>query len=157
MKKFLILFLISAAFVLYGCNHTNSNPLTGSAPPNVYVVNGNKKDVTELGSYCWKSGGNGICADTAGPVELLKGVEPITVDAGTTISLQMDFTPKPSEVSITQIHDGKESRAAAQGSRFNAPGEKGIYHYSYQVWWMDEKEEALSHGDASYAFVLEIK
>ncbi len=156
MKKFLILFLISAAFVLYGCN-TNSNPLTGSAPPDVYVEIDNKKYITVPGTYCWKSGGKGICTDTAGPVELLKREEPITVDAGKSISLKMDFTPKPNDVSLTQIHNGKESIASANGSRFTAPVEEGIYHYSYQVWWMDEEDEPLSHGDASYAFVLEIK
>lgn len=41
--------------------------------------------------------------------------------------------------------------------KFTAPDEKGIYYYSYGVWWMDEKEENVSNGDASYVFVLEVK
>jgi len=38
-----------------------------------------------------------------------------------------------------------------------APSKAGTYYYSYSVWWMDESQKNVSNGDASYAFVLEVK
>lgn len=36
-------------------------------------------------------------------------------------------------------------------------GKTPVKVYDYGVWWMDEKEENLSKGDAFYAFVLEVE
>ena len=50
----------------------------------------------------------------------------------------------------------KELEVVVKDNHFTAPTQKGVYYYSYGVWWMDGKEENLSHGDAFYAFVLEV-
>ncbi|MBO1515471.1 hypothetical protein I7822_28055 [Metabacillus sp. BG109] len=127
--------------------------MSGEKPPEVYIKIGNEKYETKLGTYCW----NGTCADTAGPVELLKGKEPINVNPGEKISFIMDYEPKPNEFHLIQISESKENEVLVKENGFSAPTQKGVYYYSYGVWWMDEKEENLSHGDAFYAFVLVVK
>ena len=69
----------------------------------------------------------------------------------------MDYTPKPNEIHLSQIKNNEEIEIEIKDQKFTAPDEKGIYYYSYGVWWTDEKEENVSHGDAFYAFVLEVK
>jgi len=50
-----------------------------------------------------------------------------------------------------------ENEVLIEENSYIAPIRKGTYYYSYGVWWMDDKEENVSHGDAFYAFVLEVK
>jgi hypothetical protein len=95
--------------------------------------------------------------DTAGPVELLANDEPIKIKSGEQITLTMDYTSKPNEIHLSQIKNNEEIEIEIKDQKFTAPDEKGIYYYSHGVWWMDEKEEKVSHGDAFYAFVLEVK
>ena len=54
------------------------------------------------------------------------------------------------------MSENKETEVVVKDNQFTAPTQKGINYYSYGAWWMDEKEENLSHGDAFYAFVLEV-
>ena len=56
-----------------------------------------------------------------------------------------------------EISGNDESDILLTNDSFSAPITKGVYYYSYGVWWMDEKEENLSHGDAFYVFVIEVK
>lgn len=108
---------------------------------------------TKLGTYCWKDG----CVDTAGPAELLKGKVPIKVNPGEKISFRMEYEPKPNEFNLLQVSDSNENEVLMEENCFYAPTRKGVYYYSYGVWWMDDKKENLSHGDAFYAFALEVK
>ena len=126
-------------------------------PPIVNIEMDGVKHETKLGSYCWESNGKAECVDTAGPVELLADDEPIQIKSGEQITLTMDYTPKPNEIHLSQIKNNEEIEIEIKDQKFTAPDEKGIYYYSYGVWWMDEKEENVSHGDAFYAFVLEVK
>ncbi|GAA0441842.1 hypothetical protein GCM10008983_18660 [Lentibacillus halophilus] len=141
------------------CNGTFSNNtdenggLSGDSPPSAYIKMNNKKYDTKLGSYCWKTG----CVDKVGLVELLKDREPIQVQAGESITFGMEYTPKPNEVHLSQIINDKKTNVELKGNQFTAPKEKGIYYYNYSVWWMDKEKDNVSHGDASYAFVLEVK
>lgn len=107
---------------------------------------------TILGSYCWRN----ACVDKVGPPGLLEGQNPIEVRGGETISFSMNHKRKPNEFHLLQIQDGKETEIPIQSSHFTAPCEEGIYYYSYGVWWMDKKEENVSHGDAFYALALEV-
>jgi hypothetical protein len=164
MKRFTIMFSLFLAFILGGCNSINSNTtkekniLSGANPPNAYIEINNKRFETTLGTYCWSSEGKGTCVDKVGPVELLEGKKPIQVSAGVKIKFGMDFNPKPNKFHVIQISSsGKETEVVVQNNEFTAPLEKGVYYYSYGVWWMDEKEDHLSHGDAFYAFVIEVK
>lgn len=150
MKKWLIGLLAFMLFILMGCS---LNGMTGSQPPKARIEVGEKSYETRLGTYCWKR----TCVDTAGSVELLKGKTPVKVKPNEEVRFVIDYEPKPNEISLTQWKYGQEKEVNVKGNRFLAPKEKGIYYYDYGVWWMDEKEENLSNGDAFYAFVLEVE
>ncbi|RKJ26985.1 hypothetical protein D7X33_43085, partial [Butyricicoccus sp. 1XD8-22] len=97
------------------------------------------------------------CVDTAEPVELLKNENPIQVKAGEEITFEMDYEPKPNEFHVIQTNENNETEIVMEDNHFTAPMEKGVYYYSYGVWWMDKKEANVSNGDAFYAFVLEVR
>ena len=163
MRKFSIVAILFFVFIVSGCNGVfikntdGSGNLSGNKPPIVNIEMDGVKHETKLGSYCWESNGKAECVDTAGPVELLADDEPIQIKSGEQITLTMDYTPKPNEMHLSQIKNHEEIEIEIKDQKFTAPDEKGIYYYSYGVWWMDEKEENVSHGDAFYAFVLEVK
>jgi hypothetical protein len=150
MNKRLFILVVLFGLTIMCCSKEG---MSGKKPPEVYIKIGNEKHETKLGTYCWK----GTCVDTTGPVERLKGKKPIKVNPGEKISFIMDYKPKPNEFHLTQIHESNENEILVKENGFSAPPQKGVYYYSYGVWWMDEKEENLSHGDAFYAFVLEVK
>lgn len=150
MRKVTVVVVILLSVCIFsGCN----NELSGSKPPSVSIKTNNKQHDTQLGTYCW----NGGCVDTVGPVELLKEKEPIQVKTGEQITLNMDYTPKPNEIHLSQLENDGEVEIEVNHNQFIAPDEKGIYFYAYSVWWIDEEDENLSHGDAFYAFALEVK
>ncbi|MCT8136659.1 hypothetical protein H1D32_02180 [Anaerobacillus sp. CMMVII] len=126
--------------------------MTGSSPPKVFLEIDNQNYETTLGTYCWNNG----CVDTIGPVELLEGKEPIVVMPGETIRIGMNYNPKPSVVSLQQFKDIQQTDIEIKNNQITAPLEKGVYYYSYGVWWLDQKTN-VSHGDAFYAFAIEIK
>lgn len=150
MNKCLFILVVLFGLTIMGCSKEG---MSGEKPPEVYIKIGNENYETKLGTYCWK----GTCADTAGPVELLKGKEPIKVNPGEKISFIMDYEPKPNEFHLIQISENNKNEVLVKENGFSTPTQKGVYYYSYGVWWMDEKEENLSHGDAFYVFVLEVK
>ncbi len=154
MKKYFLYVVALFGFTLMGCSNTNE--LAVGKPPNAYIEIDNKKFETKLGTYCWQGDGKSECVDTAGPVELLEGKKPIKVKSGENITFVMDYEPKPNKFHVVQISNNKETEVIVTDNRFTAPTQPGVYYYSYGVWWMDEKEANLSHGDAFYAFVLEV-
>lgn len=149
MNRWLLLVAVFVGLGLSGCSHNN---LPGGKPPKVLIAVDNKTYEALLGTYCW---GN-TCVDTIGPVEMLEDEEPIRVKPGETISLMMDYEPKPNEFYVEQMSEGEEKEIVVQDNQFTAPSEEGIYYYVYGAWWMDEEVENLSHGDAFYAFALEV-
>jgi hypothetical protein len=150
MSKQLSVLLIFILIILIGCSN---NGMVGEKPPEAFIEIQNKTHETKLGTYCWKNG----CVDTIGPIEFLEGKKPIKVKAGEDIKFVMDFEPKPNDFYVIQINGSKETEVTVENNHFTAPKQKGIYYYSYGVWWMDEKEANLSNGDAFYAFVLEVE
>ena len=153
MNRRLIVVVILLGLTLMGCSN---NGMDGEKPPKVQIEIGDERYETTLGTYCWNGSGDSACVDTAGPVDLLAGKEPIKVKPGEKISFVMDYELKPNEMTVVQIHDNKESDVVIKGNGITAPTEKGVYYYSYGVWWLDEKESNVSQGDASYVFVLEV-
>lgn len=147
MRKCFLLFLTGLS--LMGCS---SDGLSGKKPPETTIEIGNKTFETTLGTYCW---GN-TCVDTAGPIDLLEGKEPIKVKQGEIISLVMDYNPKPNEFYLGQISENKETEVVMKDNQFSAPTQKGVYYYSYGVWWMDDKAKNVSNGDSFYAFAIEV-
>jgi hypothetical protein len=153
MNKRLLILVIFIGLILIGCSNEG---LSGGKPPKAFVEIDNERFETTLGTYCWQGGGKGTCIDTAGPIELLEGKKPIQVKPGENLTFVMDYEPKPNEFHVVQMSENKETEVVVKDNHFTAPTQKGVYYYSYGVWWMDEKEENLSHGDAFYAFVLEV-
>jgi hypothetical protein len=154
MNKPLFGFVIMILFTLMGCsNEKVSVPKADSGkPPTVFVKIGDETHKTTLGTYCWKA----TCVDTLGPRELLKGKKPINVKPGETISLVMDYKPKPTEFHVVQMNENKQIGVMVIDNQFTAPAQKGTYYYSYGVQWMDKKKPHVSNDDAEYAFALEV-
>lgn len=138
------------ALVLTGCS---KEELSGGKPPKVYINSDQQKYEATLGTYCWKA----TCVDTVGPVELLKKKKSVQVKPGENITIFMDYEPKPNEYTLTLLYEELEKEISLKEKGFTAPTQKGVYIYYYSVWWMDEKEEHVSNGDAYYAFALEVK
>ena len=157
MKKWMLVLLIGILFALAGCRDNQSSNLTGDEPPATMVKIGDETYPTKLGTYCWSTKNEGVCVDTAGSEALLEGKDPIVVLPGEEITFVMDYEPMPNEVHVAYYTGDKETEVEVENHRFTAPEEKGVYYYSYGVWWMDEKEENVSNGDAFYAFAIEVK
>lgn len=150
MRKAMIGMVVLLVILLgTGCNQV----IKGGKPPAVFVEVDNAKYDTVLGSYCWKY----ECVDTAGSHELVEDKEPISVQAGEVITLNMDYTPKPNEEYVGQIQGDKEKEVDVQDNQFIAPEEKGTYVFVYSVWWTDEEKDNYSHGDAYYAFSIQVE
>ncbi|MFC4101649.1 hypothetical protein [Paenibacillus xanthanilyticus] len=156
MKK--ILFITLFSFVLLtGCGKGTTQELTGNQPPKAEIQIGDKVYETKLGTYCWSSKNQSTCADSIGPVELLKNEKPIIVPPGAVIKFVMNYKPLPNKSFVEQMtEDQKTTEVAVNDDTFQVPIQKGIYYYSYGVWWMDEIKPNVSHGDAFYNFVLEV-
>ena len=76
---------------------TAGQALPGSEPPAAFIEVNGKRHETVLGTYCWSGEKEGICVDTAGPVQLLEGKEPVEVQPGETIRLMIEGKPQPSD------------------------------------------------------------
>ena len=155
MKKWLALSIILVN--LMGCS--DRNELVGEKPPKVLIELDNEVYQSKLGTYCWGVNNTNTCVDMAGPVELLKGKKLIKVKPGEKVTIIMDYEPKPNEMHVTQLDandKNKETDIPMRDNQFTVPKEKGIYYYSYSVWWTDDKDATVSKGDALYAFVLEV-
>ncbi|KKK38238.1 hypothetical protein WQ57_09845 [Mesobacillus campisalis] len=126
-------------------------------PPKAFIEITNETSETVLGTYCWSYNGMSECADAPGPIELLEGRDPIEVNPGEKITFVMEYEPKPNKIHLLQISNNEESEVKLSNNHFLAPSQKGVYYYSYGAWWMDEKEENVSNGDAHYAFAIEVK
>lgn len=154
MKKSLIV-LCFIMLCLVACSNQG---LKGDKPPKAMVKIQGETYETVLGTYCWSGKSKSICVDTAGPLELLDEKEPIKVSPGEEVEIIIDFEPSPNEFHLEIYVDESEGQEIPiNNNRFIAPSEKGIYLYSYGVWWSDETQENVSLGDAFYAFALEVQ
>lgn len=160
MKKVLALLSVLAILLLGGCaeNAASGKSPLGDKPPRAAIMIGEERYETKLGTYCWSSRTGGMCVDTAGAVELMKGETPIKVQPGETLELVMDDTPSPDEQHLVQsLGPARQTDIALNSSTFTAPEDAGIYYYDYSVWWHDKENTDISLGDAHYAFVIEVK
>lgn len=154
MNKWLLSFIVLFVITVVGCS---SNELTGSKPPTAMIRIGEEVFPTKLGSYCWTVRNKSTCVDTAGPVELLENDDPILVNPGEEIIFEMDYAPRPDVANVIQVNGSNETEVVVEDNRFTVPEEKGVYYYSYGVWWMDKKEPNVSNGDAFYSFFVEVQ
>lgn len=149
MNRCLLVAMLFVGLTLFGCSNDD---ISGENPPKVFIEIGKEKYETILGTYCWEN----TCIDTVGPIEILKDEEPIRVKPGEIISLTMNYEPKPNEFSVMQMSKDGEQVGTIQDNQFTVPDEKGIYYYYYATRWKDQQQENVSHGDAYYAFALEV-
>ncbi|WP_339264690.1 hypothetical protein NYE54_16845 [Paenibacillus sp. FSL K6-1330] len=166
MKKFLLPFVMTLVLMgLVGCSSAQPNGddlvpmdkvLEEEQPPKAEIQIGEQMYETKLGTYCWDSKNQSRCVDTIGPVELLKGENPVTVQPGEVITFVMNYEPQPNKHHVNQIYEDISEEVEVKENSFHAPTQKGTYFYSYGVWWMDEHVENLSHGNAFYYFVLKV-
>lgn len=154
MKKWLILIIAFMGLYVTGC--AEQETVEEQKPPLVSIEIDGETFETTTGSYCWGDSNSSTCVDKVGPVELLEDKKPIKVTPGEKITFAMDYEPKPNEVDVTRMDNNKETGVKVENNQIAAPIKKGVYYYSYDVRWMDEKEKNVSHGDATYAFVLEV-
>ncbi|WP_100009990.1 hypothetical protein [Lentibacillus sediminis] len=112
---------------------------------------------TTLGSYCWDGNGQSTCVDTNGSKQLLQGKDKIKVKPGEEITFAMDYEPQPNQFHVLQIGKNEEVEVSVTNNSFKAPLEKGIYYYSFAVWWMDEEVDNLSRGSADYHFFINVE
>src|SRR6266702_5986839 len=82
------------------------------------------------GSYCWSSGGQATCADSADPETLLRTgyLKPVTVPAGARV--QITFSAQPSRVAIALGQEPVGSEAS-----FTLPAQSGRYVYTITGNW----------------------
>ncbi|MEH7442563.1 hypothetical protein V7201_09585 [Bacillus sp. JJ1122] len=153
-KSFLTIALIG--LIISGCANSDSTE-EKLIPPKAFIEVANERYETILGTYCWSSAGQAKCVDKTGPVELLEGSEPIEVNPGESITLIMEYEPKPNKIHVLHISNNEETEVKVSNNHFSAPTQKGTYYYSYGARWMDEKKENVSNGDASYVFAIEVK
>lgn len=150
-KRLFVFFLF---LTLTACS---KNGMVGEEPPKAMIQVGKETYETKLGSYCWSSNNQGKCVDTAGPVELLKGKNPIAIKPGKAVTFKVNYSPKPEEFDVIQFINNKDTIIPFDNGRFTAPTQKGIYYYSVLARWLDKKDKNISKGDASYVFALEVK
>ncbi|GKV70187.1 hypothetical protein NCCP2716_26850 [Sporosarcina sp. NCCP-2716] len=160
MKRILIIGGVLTILLLGGCAEkaaSGKSPL-GNKPPRVDIMIGGERYETKLGTYCWSTKTSGICVDTAGAVDMMKGETPIEVQPGELLELVMDETPAPDEQHLVQSLDAaRQTDIPLNGSAFTVPEEAGVYYYDYSVWWHEKENPEVSLGDAHYAFAIEVK
>ncbi|MGR6762545.1 hypothetical protein ACU1JV_11970 [Paenibacillus sp. T2-29] len=155
MKNTVLLFIMALTLIyIVGCTgvQQKNKDLEGEKPPKVQIQIDKRMYKAKLGTYCWTTS----CVDLAGPVELLKGKEPILVKPGVVVKFIMNYEPQPNKFHVEQFYEGKRTEVLLKENSFQAPTEKGTYFYSYGVWWMDEDVENQSRGDAFYHFALKV-
>ncbi|MGO4789327.1 hypothetical protein AB4124_18105 [Paenibacillus sp. 2KB_20] len=115
MKKFLLPFVMTLVLMgLVGCSSAQPNGddlvpmdkvLEEEQPPKAEIQIGEQMYETKLGTYCWDSKNQSRCVDTIGPVELLKGENPVTVQPGEVITFVMNYEPQPNKHHVNQIYE----------------------------------------------------
>ncbi|KJD42840.1 hypothetical protein [Paenibacillus terrae] len=155
MKNTVLLFVMALTLIcIVGCMdlQPKNTDLEEGKPPKVQIQIDKRMYKTKLGTYCWTTS----CVDSAGPVELLKGKEPIPVKPGDAVKFLMNYEPQPNKFHVDQFYEGRLTEVLLKENSFKVPTEKGTYFYSYGVWWMDEDIENQSRGDAFYHFALKV-
>ena len=140
---------ISLSLVFIGILSGCSNLLPEPKPPRATITIQKQTYETKMGSYCWESSSKGVCADTAGPVELLKNETSISVNPNENLHIQIKGNPKLTESHLTQIQKKKEQNVPVQNGMFTAPKNEGSYMYAYSI--------RTENGDVFYAFSLTVK
>jgi hypothetical protein len=111
------------------------------------VTINNEKIEPMQGSFCWSEWGKGLCADTAGPLELAEEMAPFVAEKGETVNLE--FEKKPTAVSVYQVETDEPIRQSASLDSFQLPQQEGTYIFDIVADWRQ--------GDVSYVIKIAIE
>jgi len=112
----------------------------GAAPlPTATAVIGSTTISLPHGSYCWSSGGQATCADSAGPDMLLQTgyLKPVTVPAGALVKVTFSSEPSAVENTLRWAAGGTVFGAASSGASFALPSQPGRYVYVITGKWQE--------------------
>ena len=104
----------------------------------------------KLGSYCWSSGGQGECADSAGADALLRTGYLVPERTAGCQSALIKFSTEPQtfEVQLVYSTTGKTGSVASEDHAFDIGSTPGTYVYVITGTW--------SEGDVGFYLPLEI-
>ncbi len=123
-------------------------------PPQPIVMAGDNVITVYQSSYCWNSESQGVCADYAGPVDIMKDKTIEQVKAGEKITVSFDTSP-PSEIHINRFGDGNSTEEQVAVDSFEAPAETGRYIYGIDASWPNNVKSV--GGSSSYVIGFELK
>jgi len=109
------------------------------------------------GSYCWNSGGQGECADSAGADQLLKSgfLKPYRTAGGFDVKITFHAASRPNSFNVQQVQspDGKlaavtESAPHTFSIGMSPPAAAGLYVYLVTGTWAE--------GDVGFFLTLDL-
>ncbi|WP_409303918.1 hypothetical protein [Peribacillus sp. SCS-155] len=158
MKKFTWFILLAAVLiavymgVMRVQSHIPSPEAKIGNPPSPTVKADGKDVKTYLGSHCWSSLGAARCVDSIGPAGLIehRGAKPVPVEPGSAVTVEYGKKPHKGSMGVNLwISEGESKAVRLEENTFLAPEEAGTYVYDVFAHW--------DKGDASHAFVIEVK
>lgn len=121
--------------------------------PSVPVIKAGKVDISSTrGSYCWKGPFSGTCVDKAlsSSMDMAREYKPVEVAPNSKIKIHLKKEPIQGSLTAERWTDEKNSQTAEiSNGEFIVPNQSGIYAYHIFARW--------KNGDASYAFLIEVK
>ena len=151
-KMILIILLLVTTISLFACSNGAGNDLELSNPPTLRILYSNDSIDAEMGTYSWtitNSDGTETTteSDTDGPIELVKGKDPLKVSPESTIKLDFSNEPKEAKVYIWEDED-KQLEQVVTDMEVIIPDLKDLVIYEVVATW----EQGIVH----YAFSVNI-
>lgn len=138
MRRLVLTLMVAMCCMFAGCA-TLSEPVT----PVVATISGSVP--VRLGTYGWRSPGQGIQSDAPVPDEFVTDVTAVTAPCGSTVSV--DYGRRPRDLFAYLWHDHEPTRVEIRGGTFTLPPDPGTYIYSLESTWRE--------GHASHVIKLE--
>ncbi|HWQ21889.1 MAG TPA: hypothetical protein VN478_04090 [Clostridia bacterium] len=138
MKRILLVLVIVACSMFAGCA-----ALQEPIMPTVTVASRNVP--VRLGTYGWRSPGQGIQSDAPVPDEFVVDVQAVSAPCGSSVSV--DYGRRPGDLFAYVWNDHEPTRVEIQGGTFTLPLDPGTYIYSLESTWRE--------GHASHVIKLE--
>jgi hypothetical protein len=143
-NKAALLFVLVGA-LLSGCTAIYTDP---GKPPLPTLKAGDKTVDVKLGKYCWYIKGVGKCTEDPEAPDLLKGVKPTLVPAGSKLTIGWG-NEQPKEIVSVDQWKGTAVEVPMTGNAIQLPKEKGTYVYDIKT--------IFPEGDVKYAFAVDVQ
>lgn len=104
----------------------------------------------KLASYCWSSGGQGVCADSAGADILLRTgyLVPVRTAGCQAAVIKFSSAPRSFGVALEYSSTGASGQVKPDGFQFDIASRPGTYVYDVTGTWAE--------GDVSFYLPLEV-